>query len=139
MTDLTTMMATRNLSDIETEIKAQLQSIEGHPDSMKQATILYILLKETLDQFEKIRPEMFVEPFEKNLKELQKKVKAEDTHLQMNMKLLKSMKPLPDILQQIEMEITPILKECDCKLAKIKEAIKDLPVEEIAKLKKNKK
>ena len=138
MTDLTTMMSTTNLSDIETEIKDQLQSIDGHPDSMKQATILYILLKETLEQFEKIKPEKFVEPFEKSLVELQKKVKAEDTHIQVNMKLLESMKPLPDFLWQIETEITPILKECDCKLARIKEAIKDLPVEEIAKLKKSK-
>ena len=79
MTDLIKMMSEMNLSDIESEIKKQLRSIETSPDSMKQATLLYILLKETMEQLEKIHPEQFVEPFEERLVELQKKVKKADT------------------------------------------------------------
>lgn len=135
MTDLIKMMSEMNLSDIESEIKKQLRSIKTSPDSMKQATLLYILLKETMEQLENIRPEQFVEPFEERLFELQKKVKTEGTRIEKNFELLGKMKPLPDFLQQMEQEITPMLKDCDKKVKEIKDAISKLPVEEIAKLK----
>ena len=139
MTDLKTMMANMSLADIENEIKTQLQTIERHPDLMKRATLLSILLKETMEHLEKIKPEQFVEPFETRLVELQKKVKRVDTGIKKNFELLEKMKPLPDLLQQMEQEITPMLKDCDEKVKEIKDAISKLPVEEIAKLKKDKK
>ena len=139
MTDLITMMSKMNLSDIESEIKKQLRSIETSPDSMKQATLLYILLKETMEQLEKIRPEQFVEPFEERLVELQKKVKKVDTGIKKNFELLEKMKPLPDLLLQMEQKIIPALNDCDKKVREIRDAKSKLPVEEIAKLKEDKK
>ena len=106
---------------------------------MKQATLLYILLKETMEQLEKIHPEQFVEPFEERLVELQKKVKKADTGIKKNFELLEKMKPLPDLLQQMEQKIIPALNDCDKKVREIRDAKIKLPVEEIAKLKEDKK
>ena len=49
------------------------------------------------------------------------------------------MKPLPDLLQQMEQKIIPALNDCDKKVREIRDAKIKLPVEEIAKLKEDKK
>lgn len=138
MEDLSAMMSQMNLLDIEKEIKIQLESIRNHPDSMKHATLLYILLHEVSMELENISTKMFVKSFDDSFNELQKKLKTEDTHLHNNISLLESMKPLPESLYSIENEISPLLKDCDNKLKLIKSQIEILPVEKIAELKKNK-